>query len=95
MAAGYPVNRAVIDSRAGYIVKTLKDTLAQAVTLKGVLDGLNDAALTSMNYTTTEITELRNGIADISNLAATANGQRAQTPASDFFFNAKKLTGVE
>lgn len=97
MAAGYPINRAVIDSRAGYIVKTLRETLAQAVTLKGVLDGLDSATLQAspFSYTATEVTELKNGIADIANLAATATGQRAQSPASDFFFNAKKLTGVE
>lgn len=97
MAAGYPINRAVIDSRAGYIVKTLRETLAQAVTLKGVLDTYDVAALQAapFNYTAGEANELKNGIADIANLAATANGQRAQSPASDFFFNAKKLTGVE
>lgn len=96
MAAGYPINRAVIDSRAGYIVKTLRETLAQAVTLKAVLDTVEaGAGLLSLGYTATEVTELKNGIADIANLAATANGQRAQSPASDFFFAAKKLTGVE
>lgn len=95
MAAGYPINRAVIDSRAGYIVKSLRDLFDQAAILKGVVDGLNDAALTSFGYSAAEITELRNGVTDISNLALTAKGQRAQSPANNFFFNANKLTGVE
>ena len=96
MAAGYPINRAVIDSRAGYIVKTLRETLDMAITLKtNVLDGLDTTALQALGYSAAEAADLKSGIADIVNLAATARGQRAQSPATDFFFFAKKLTGVE
>lgn len=101
MSAGYPVNKAVIDSRAGYIVKTLRDTLAQAVTLKAVLDGLTTEQLEAMGYVEdaqtgqTEVSWLKSGITDCAALSAVANGQQAQPAANDFFFWADRLTGVE
>ena len=97
MAAGYPINRAVIDSRAGYLVTTIRNTFDHVLNLKTVLDGYDLAALQAapFSYTAAEANDLKNGIADLANLVATARGQRAQSPASDFFFAAKKLTGVE
>ena len=95
MTVGYPVNKAVIDSRAGYLVKTLRDVFAGVQTLKGVLDGLDDPTLTGMGYTSTEIAWLKSGITDLYNLANIANGQGTQAQANDFFFFADRLTGVE
>lgn len=99
--AGYPVNKNVIDSRAGYLVKTLRDTLAQVVTLKAVLDGLSTEQLEAMGYVedtesgVTEVSWLKSGITDLAALASVANGQGTQAQANDFFFWADRLTGVE
>lgn len=101
MTVGYPVNKAVIDSRAGYLVKTLRDVFDGIQTLKGVLDGLTTDQLVAMGYVenvgtgVTEVSWLKSGITDLAALAAVANGQQAQTPANDFFFWADRLTGVE
>jgi hypothetical protein len=98
VTVGYPINKATIDSRAGYLVKTLRDTLEQAATLKGVLDGLTTQQLVAMGYdetTNQEVSVLKSALTDLYNLGRVANGQAAQSPANNFFFWAARLTGVE
>jgi hypothetical protein len=96
--AGYPINKAVIDSRVGYLVKTLRDVFDGVETMKGVLDGLTTAQLVAMGFdedTLTEVSILKSGVTDLDNLRKIAHGQGAQPAANDFFYWANKLTGVE
>lgn len=95
MTVGYPINKAVIDSRAGYLVKTLHDVLTGANVLKARLDALTNADLVGMGYTDAEATLLKAAFTDLYNLNRVATGQATQSPANNFFFSADKLTGVE
>ena len=98
MAVGYPINKNVIDSRAGYLVKTLRDTLAGIETMKGRLDALTTQQLVDMGYdeaTLQEVSVLKSAFTDLANLALVANGQGTQAQVNDFFFWADRLTGVE
>ena len=98
MTVGYPINKAVIDSRAGYLVKTLRDVFDGIEVLKGVLDGYTTAQLEAMGYdetTLTEVSILKSGITDLDNLRKVATAQGTQAAANNFFFWANKLTGVE
>jgi hypothetical protein len=94
MSAGFPIDKPTLDARAGWLVQQLRDTLEQIVTVKSVLDGLDEAALEAMGYTADDVATLKSGFTDLSNLAAVAHGQQAQPQASDFFFFAKRLTGL-
>lgn len=95
MTVGYPINKAVIDSRVGYLVKTLHDIFEGVEKMKGVLDALTTEDLTTMGYTEAEVAVLKSGITDVNSLSQVAHGLATQSPANNFFFWADKLTGVE
>lgn len=46
-----------------------------------------------LSYTLADAQAFRGAITDLENLRLTAIGQRAQTPANNFLFNAQKLKG--
>ena len=94
MTVGYTVNKQTIDNRVGQLVQTLRETLDGVARAKAYLDALPDGDLQTLGYNPTDITALRASMTDLANLRATALGQRAQSPASNFFFNADKLTGI-
>lgn len=95
MAVGYPLNKAVIDARLGYLTVTLRDILDDWATLKAQTDSLQDSDLTGLGYSAGDITAIRGIAAAMSTLRSVAHGQATQSPASDFFFFATKVTGVE
>lgn len=91
---GFPTDKNNIDSRAGFLALTLRDTLADIVNVKTWLDTQQDADLTALGYSAAEVTLLRASFVDMFNLANIAHGQGTQPAASDFFWNAKHLTGL-
>jgi len=93
MSVGYPAGKNEIDFRIAGLVQVLRDTLVGIDNLKAFLDGKTDTELQALGYSATDVTALRGGLTDLVNLAATARGQRAQTPASNFLFNAIKFLG--
>jgi hypothetical protein len=95
MSVGYPLNKATLDSRLGYLTVTLRDVLDDWVTLKAQTDSLQDSDLTTMGYTAGDITAIRGIAAAMATLRSVAHGQATQSPASDFFFFSTKVTGVE
>lgn len=95
MAVGYPLNKATLDSRLGYLTVTLRDTLDDWAILKSQTDSLLDADLTALGYSAADITAIRGIAASMAQLRLVANGQATQSPASNFFFFANKVTGVE
>jgi hypothetical protein len=92
--AGYPITKDIINSRAGYLVKTLDDTLDGIVTLSDYLDG-NSADDLGLGFTPEEVTLLRAAFTALAKLSDIAHGQDVQAQASDFFFDAKQLTGLD
>lgn len=95
MSVGYPLNKQVIDSRVGYLTKTLDDTLDGFATLKTTLDRLQDSDLTGMGYTADDITVLRGIAAAMAKLRQVAHGQDTQSPASDYFYYGPKVTALD
>lgn len=94
MSAGLPQDMQTINSRAGGTALSLRNALSDAQSFLGFLQGLGQDGLVAEGFTATDATTLLAAYTDLSNLAAVAHGQATQPAASDFFFNAKKLTGV-
>lgn len=94
MTVGLPSAKVDIDNRAGYLALQLRDTFNSIQVVKDWLDTQTDATLTSLGYSAGDITTLRAAFTDLSNLGKVAHAQATQASANDFFFNAKKLTGV-
>jgi hypothetical protein len=91
---GFPTNKIDVDSRAGQLALTLRDTFVQVVTFKAWLDTQTDAQLIGLGYVQAEVNLLRAAYVDLTNLNNIAHAQGTQPAASDFFFNAKHLTGL-
>ena len=95
MTLGYAQGKAQIDSKAGALVLTVRNTFRDVVTFKAFLDSKTDTELTGLGYTTQEVSDLRAAFIDMKKLSDIANAQATQPAASNFFFNAVKLYGVE
>lgn len=95
MTLGYPQGKAQIDSKAGALALTVRNTLRDIAAFKTFLDGKTDQNLLDLTYTQTEINDLRAAVTDLNKLGLIANAQATQPAASNFFFNAVKLYGVE
>lgn len=96
--AGYLVNADIINQRAGFLVEQGRDWCDEVLTFKTFLDRFADAAALAAavpNLSQGDATAIKAAFADLANGVATLRGQRAQSPASDFFFNAKTLTGIQ
>jgi hypothetical protein len=94
MGVGFPVDKGTLDQRVGSLAWQLRATFEQIQLVKGFLDAQSDAALTALGYSAADITLLRASYTDLDNLRKVALGLQA-TGASNFFFNAGKLTGVQ
>lgn len=93
--AGIPINKDIVNQRAGYLVKTLRDTLAEITRTKLILDGLGDEGMIALGFTQTEADLIQAAFFDLDKVRQVANGQAEQVGANDFFWNAKHLTGIE
>lgn len=91
---GFPTNKIDVDSRAGQLALTLRDVFVEIVTFKAWLDTQTDAQLIALGYEQAEVTLLRAAYTDLVNLNNIAHAQDTQPAASDFFWNAKHLTGL-
>lgn len=97
MTTGYPITKADIDNRIGALIVNLRDSLNAIVSFKALLDDssiLPDAVLTSLGYGSGEITTIRASFTDLAKLSDIAKAAATQSPASDFWFNAKHLAGL-
>ena len=93
--AGFPTDKATIDANAGQVVLTLRDNLARAVRIKAWLDARTDVQLTALGWSSEEVAVLKSAFTDLAKLAQIADGQATQAAASDFFFFADRLTGIQ
>jgi hypothetical protein len=94
MTTGFDITKDVVDNQAGVLVVQLRDTFRDVERLKLWLDENDDAALTALGYTPAKITLLRGSIGDLAKLGRIAVGADTQPAPSDFFFNARRLTGL-
>lgn len=103
MAVGYPVTAADVNAKAGALVTNLWDALDQVRRFKLWLDDSthDDAYLNGLGITGTasggDVQILRNSFADLAGpagLYVVAHGTFAPSGASNYFFNARRLTGT-
>lgn len=97
MSAGYPITKVDLDNRMGAMVLALRDSLGDCVAFKTLLDDasiLPDATLTTLGYSSGEITMIRASFADIKKLSDIASAVATQASTNDFWFNSKHLTGI-
>lgn len=97
MAIGYPITKTGLDNTMGGLVVTVRDSLNAVVSFKALLDDtavLPDAVLTALGYGSGEITTIRAAFTDLKKLSDIARAAATQTPANDFWFNAKLLAGT-
>jgi hypothetical protein len=95
MSVGFPSDKITVDQRVGGLAFNLRATLDQIQTVKTWLDSKLDSDLTGLGYSAAEVTTMRAAFTDMDNLRKVAHGLQAQPGASDFFFNASKLTGLQ
>jgi hypothetical protein len=99
--AGYTLTATDINSKAGSLAYAVWKALDDVRAFKLWLDDTshNDTALgpTGIGVTSADLTVIRNSIADLggtSGLWAVAHGTFAPAGASNYFANAKLLTGI-
>lgn len=94
MSVGYEVDKPTLDRTVGSLVVQLRSTFEQVASLKAWLDARQDSELTTLGYTSDDVTLLRSSFTDLNNLQKIAHAQGTQSNANDFFFNAGRLTGL-
>lgn len=97
MSAGYPITKVDLDNRMGQSILALRQALDEIKRIKTMLDDttiLPDATLTTLGYTSGEITQLRAAFTDLSKLRDISIAAATQSSVNDFWFNAKHLTGL-
>lgn len=99
--AGNPFTALDLNNRAGALVTGLWTSLEEVRKFKLWLDDTThtDTVLgpTGIGVTSADLTIIRNSFADLggsSGLYAVAHGTFAPSGASNYFFNAKQLTGL-
>jgi hypothetical protein len=92
--AGFPTTKADIDARIGGVVVTLRDTLESAKRIDDWLDAVTDEELTAKGYSSDEVATIKSAFNSLVVLRNVANGQATVANADDFFFFARKLTGL-
>lgn len=97
MSVGLPVDKNILDARAGNLAWELREKLDEVRTVKAWLDGKPDEELEAapFNYSPTEVATLKSAFTDLDKLARIANGEADQDEANDFFFWADRLTGLQ
>lgn len=94
MSAGYPKDKANVDSIAGTLAREVNRLMRMADQFKTELDAYNDASLTGLGYTAGEVTQLRTAAADLSQLATVYRGGANLAVAKDFRASVRPLWGV-
>ena len=97
MSVGFAVNKTDVDNQMGRLVVDVRESLEACVDFKTWLDDTalgTDTFLTDLGYSAGEITTIRAAFSAMSNLNNIAHAAGTQASANDFFFDAKKLTGI-
>lgn len=97
MSVGYSITKLDVDNRMGVLVTSVRQSLLDCVAFKKWLDDAalgTDAFLTTLGYSAGEIATIRAAFNAMNNLNNIARGTGTQASVNDFFFDAKKLTGI-
>ncbi len=97
MSAGYQFTKTDLDNTMGRLVVALRTDLGHIVTFNAMLNDssvLPDATLTALGYSAGDITQIRASFTDLQKLRDISFAIATQSSTSDFWFNAKHLTGV-
>lgn len=95
--SGYPITKADLDNTMGRLVTSARDSLAACTQFKALLDDssiLPDATLTTLGYSSTDITQIRASFTDLAKLDALSRAAAVQAATNDFWFNSKHLAGL-
>ena len=98
--AGYPLDQNSFNQRTGRAVVGLRNALAECTAIKALLDDTSifgnpdNSQLIALGYTSGEAVQFRAAFAALAKLDQISHGQAVQSPASDFFFDAKHLGGA-
>jgi hypothetical protein len=95
MSVGFPVDKNTIDQRVAAIAWQLRNTFNEVAIIKTWIDGKTDAELIALGYSQAEADLIQAAYTDLDNLRKVATGQQQQVGTNDFFFNAKKLLGLQ
>ena len=97
--AGYPLDQNSFNQRTGRAVVGLRDALAECTAIKALLDDTSifgnpdNSQIIALGFTSAEAVQFRAAFAALAKLDQISHGQAMQSPASDFFFDAKHLGG--
>lgn len=97
MSIGYAVNKVDVDNQMGRLIVEVREALDACADFKTWLDDAalgTDAFLTTLGYSAGEITTIRAAFSAMNNLRRIAHAEINQASQNDFFFDAKKLTGI-
>ena len=98
--AGYPLDQNSFNQRTGRAVVGLRNALAECTAIKALLDDTSifgnpdNSQITALGFTSAEAVQFRAAFAALAKLDQISHGQAVQSPASDFFFDAKHLGGA-
>lgn len=94
MAAGFDINKQVIDGKVGQVTVQLRYALEEVDRVKAWLDGQTTEMLQGYGYAPGDVDIIKSAFTDLAKLASIARGQAPQEQANDFFFWARRLTGL-
>lgn len=92
--AGYPKDKASIDSIVGMLAQELNRNFRRCVQLKTELDAYTDGQLTGAGYTAGEVAALRAFATDTTQLEGIYRGASNLGTAKDFKASCRPLWGV-
>lgn len=98
--AGYSRTKEILNARVGFLAVQVRDGLEEWLKIKAYCDAhpvpqdpqTDDLGL---GFTADDAATIRASAAAMAQLHAVAHGQAAQSPASDFFWDAENLTAFD
>lgn len=95
MSAGFAITKDSVNNRAGSLVLTLRQSFDDINNFNAFLTqaSITDTVLTGLGMTQAEVNTLRAAFTDLAKLVQVGRALAVQSPANDFFFNAKQLLG--
>lgn len=97
MSIGYAITKVDVDNQMGRLIVSVREALNECVDFKRWLDDAalgTDTFLGGLGYTGGEITTIRAAFTAMNTLNNLAHAAATQPATNDFFFDAKKLTGI-
>jgi hypothetical protein len=94
MTTGFDITKDVVDNALGVVTVQLRETFREIDRLAVWFTENNDAALLALGFTQPQIDLRRASLTALSKLSRVSRAADTVPVADDFFFNARKLTGL-